>query len=364
MQPAVTSVTETAHPATVVDTYRLVLGRDPTGEEMHAASAAMDLAAELSDSLEYRARFRDAAYTDTNARSSVALWPAQKRPYDLHIVIISGEHWPKCRPTIEALLPGLTDRTCLTVLCGEPESTPFPYAAPGRVELIEFSGQSVYQLWARLPGVLKEAMWVGALEDHAVPKPGWVEGVLETITTVGDDIFTITGGVANDTTPWSWANFLFNFAWHWSPSAADSLPGTVATTLFRRDLVGIRPFALFRYEEIILGRRGQVSRRFAVNHIQHTNLWQASTHVFDNGRVAGSALRRNSPSPRRATWNMVSYVCTRRLGEIATVLRAHPRFGELPAGTLGRIRWISLCHSAGVLLGVVIGGGGAHKRLE
>jgi hypothetical protein len=350
----------------VLRAYRAILGREPTADEMRDGTNAAGAAAALLDSPEYRARFRDASSSGANAEMAITLWPAERRDYDLQIVILSGEEWPKCRRTIEAIVPSLTDRICLTVLCGEPGPEPFPYAQPGRVELVVVPGLSVFQLRARLPALLKETMWVAMLEDHTEPLPGWLDGVRAVLPTLDDKTLTISGSVVNQnsTDAWSWANFLFNFAWHWHPAASETLPGTVATTLFRRDLVGLRPFEVFRSEPALLGRKGPVSNVFTINHIQHTNWWTATIHVFDNGRVAGGGIRRNTESPRREAWNMVRYVTGPRIGEIAAVLEAHPRYAELPSGTIPRIRWISLCHSVGVLFGVVVGGGGAHKRLE
>ena len=161
-----------------------------------------------------------------------------------------------------------------------------------------------------------------------------------------------------------WASFLFNFWQHWHPSAASQAPGTVGTSVFRRDLVGSRPLRIHQFEELILGRRGPVVNGFPVNHIQVTPWWKATARVFDNGRVSGSAIRRNSLSPSRTLKDAVSWAVGGRNREIALVLRDHPRAAELPSGTIWRVRWIALCHSAGAIFGALFGSGRAQKRLE
>ena len=279
-------------------------------------------------------------------------------------MIISGEGWRKTLPAVQTLSPQLGPRQWLTVLCGESEKEDFPPFAA--TELRVFPGESVFQLRAKLPTVLKEAAWISILEDHALPMPGWLDGIVRAIETTAPDVLVLTGTAANatSTSTWSWANFLFNFWAHWHPSADVELTGTVTTTVFRRDLVGARPLNIYRFEDFILGMRGPVINDFPVNHTQFTTWWEATAHVFDNGRVAGSAIRRNSLSPSRTLASAVSRVLGVRNTEIATRLRDHPSVSELPPGTLARIRWIGWCHSAGAIFGALFGGGRAHKRLE
>ena len=322
------------------------------------------LLARLTDQPEFRNRFRDAVFSDANARMATVLWPADKRDYDLHIVVASGEGWGKALPIVRELAPQLGNRQWLTVLCGEAENETTPQFP--RTDFHVFPGESVFQLRARLPTLLKESSWVVVLEDHAMPMPGWLDGITHAIRNADQDTLSFTGTAANETStsPWSWANFLFNFWHHWHPTAADQLPGTVATTVFRRDLVGSRALRIHQFENFIVGRCGPAINSFPVNHTQVTTWWVATTHVFDNGRVAGSALRRNSLSPSTELRAMVRWVVGGRNREISSALREHPRAAELPPGTMMRVRWIGWCHSSGAIFGAIFGGGRAHKRLE
>lgn len=199
-----------------------------------------------------------------------------------------------------------------------------------------------------------------------MPAEGWVEAVLAAIARIGPDTLVFTGTATNyvSRSGWSWANFLFNFAFHLAPSAASELSSTVTTLFFRRDLVGRRPLGMHVFERDILGRRGPVINSIRVDHEQHTNWWQASTHVFDNGLVAGASARRLAPSGRHEALNMVRGEMGPRLAEIARVLAAHPARADFPASIMVQLWWISLCHSAGVLFGAAFGSGNAHKRLE
>jgi hypothetical protein len=349
----------------VVVQYLKLLGRLPSDVERQAAETDVcKLVARLLDEPEYRNRFRDVISDNTNARIAARLWPQEKRDYDLHIVFVSREGWSKMQSAFRELVPQLGPRHWLSVLCGAEDKEAFPHFAG--TELQVFPGESVFELRARLPTILKEAEWVAVLEDHATPMPGWLVGIMRAIqrTTLETLIFSGTAANETSTSPWSWANFLFNFWQHWHPSAADQLNGTVATTVFRRDLVGSRPLRIYQFENFILGQRGPVVNDFPVNHFQATTCWQATCHVFDNGRVAGSAIRRNSLSPSSTLKSMVRWVSGGRNREIAMVLREHPRFRELPPATLMRVRWIAWCHSAGAIFGALFGGGRAHKRLE
>lgn len=345
--------------------YRLFLGRSPGPEER--AKDAGDVAAlveQLGQSVEYRGRFRDAALTDENARASIALWPPQARDYELHIVVVSGAPWSKARETLERLAPQLGPKVFLTMLCGDTDALPFP-SYPG-TEVRVFPGEDVFRLRARLPAILKEAAWVGVLEDHALPMDGWLPAVRSVIAAATPDTLAFTGTAANEisTTPWEWAGFLFNFAYHWHPSAFAQLQGSVATTFFRRDLVGATPLRIHHFEFFILGRRLEVRNEIRVNHRQHGGWWWMSQHSFDNGRVAGNAIRRNSDTPAATLVASVRWVWGVRLREIAALLKTHPRGRELPSGTIARIYWIALCHSTGVILGGLVGSCGAEKLLE
>jgi hypothetical protein len=349
----------------VVRFHRAILGRDPDAGERAALPAdAAELSCRLLDSVEYRNRFRDADGSDGNARQAARLWPRESRPLDLHILIVSGDPWSKARRSIDQLAPRLNDRIRLTLVSGQPDATPFPDHPQMTLSL--FPGESIFQLRARLPTLFAESAWVAVLEDHSVPTDGWLDAVLAAIAEADAETLAFTGTTLNldSTSAWSWANYLFNLYQHWSPSEAKRLTGTVATALFRRDIVGVRPLPLFHFEEFLLGRQMIVRNDMAVNHVQHTTFWEATTHVIDNGMVYGASIRRNSPAPRRAFIDSVRWVLGGRMRDMAGVLARHPARDELPRGTLLRLRWIAWCHSLGVVKGVLFGGGRAHVRLE
>ena len=345
------------------DLHKVLLGRPPTAGESVPLDAGR-LVDHLTGLPEYRNRFRAADPSDDNARMSIALWPPEERAFSLQIVLASAESWSKCRSVIERLAPQLVPGTLLTVLCGEEDEadwTDIPHT-----ELRVYPGYSVFQLRALIPTVLRETAWVALIEDHAVPDADWVETAVAVASRLGPEVLAFTGTATNQvsTTPWSWANFLFNFTQHLAPSAERELPATVATSFFRRDLVGAQSMPVFWMERHILGRRGPVFNEVRVDHVQHTGWWAASTHVFDNGRVSGASIRRLAESPRREVFGSIYVVLGRRMAQIARSLRAHPISGNLPRGTVVRIWWIGFCHSLGVLFGAVVGGGTAHKRLE
>jgi hypothetical protein len=359
----------TAGPATAEDAvarlYRAILGREPDAAERAASPAdEAGLSRLLLDSVEYRNRFRDADWSDGNTRQATALWPRESRPLDLHILIVSGDPWSKARRSIDQLAPRLTERMKLTLVCGQADAAPLPDHP--RITLALFPGESIFQLRTRLPTLFAESAWIAVLEDHSVPTDGWLDAVMAAIDAADDETLAFTGMALNldSTSPWSWANFLFNFYQHWSPGEAERLTGTVATALFRRDIVGVRPLPLFHFEEFLLGRLMVVRHDMTVNHIQHTTGWEATIHVIDNGMVYGASLRRNSPAPRKALIESVGWVVGGRMKHMAEVLARHPAHDHLPRGTRLRLRWIAWCHSLGVVKGALLGGGRAHIRLE
>ncbi len=345
--------------------FEKLLGRLPDPAELAGLPADEPaLITRLTDLVEYRNRFRDALRTDANALASASLWPARSRDYDLQVMLISAEGLSKCAATIARIQPHLRPRTLLTIVCGDPEDGRQPEGE--HIELVVMPGASVFDIRARLPTLLRESAWVALCEDHAVPDAGWVDGVLAAIAEAAPDQLAFTATVTNQhsTSPWSWASFLFNFAYHWHPSAASALPGTVTSLVFRRDLLGSLPLKIHEFEQFILGRVGPAYNSIRVDHDQPLSWWRASTHTLDNGIVTGSALRRHRESPRRAMRDMVGWVNGGRVAEIARVLATHPYAATLLPGTIGRLRWIGLCHSAGVVWGCIFGGGRAHKRLE
>lgn len=345
--------------------FTMLTGREPAPGELDALPAdPAALATALGSSVEVRNRFRDAARDDDEVRTAVRLWPASSRPYDLHILVVSGDPWSKSARTIEALAPRLGGRIHLTLVTRHHDPKPFPVA--DGLDLVVIEDRSIFQLRALLPTLFREAAWISVLEDHSVPTPEWLDGLLATIGDQPPGTLAITGTAMNlDTTsPWSWANFMFNLYRHWHPSDAETLTGTVATTVFRRDIAGTRPWRIHEYEHAVLGRTMPLTNAFPVNHVQQTTFREASLHVIDNGLVYGSSLRRNADNPRQVVVASIRWVLFGRMREIADVLARHPRAAELPPGTVRRIRWIAWCHSLGVVLGALFGGGRAHMRLE
>jgi hypothetical protein len=283
---------------------------------------------------------------------------------DLQIVIVSGEEWSKCRPALEAVLPDLRPGQFLTVLYGEAEAQPPPQLP--HTEFLLFAGESVFEMRSRLPEIIRDAKWVALLEDHVVPLPGWIAGVSAAIASPPAELESFSASAVNETSTarWDWPNFLFNFAFHWNPGAGTDQPMTVATAIFRRDLLGATRLPLHEFELKVLGRPGPILNDVAVNHIQRVGFLDASMHVFDNGLVSGDAMRVLDPNARKNTIAAVLKVQGERQRQIKAFLKAHPRWPALPRGTLLRLRWIALCHSLGVLVGATFGSGDAHRRLE
>ena len=353
-------------PAAVEQWFLRLLGRPSTVEEA-ARFGSLDfpaLVAAITDLPEYRNRFRDAEPTNPNALAAAHMWPLDRRDYDLQVVVISSEGLSKCRATLDRIIQEKGPRTLVTLLCADAEDGEL-LSAPDTEHLV-VPGVSVFELRALLPTILKEVGWVALMEDHAVPHQGWIGAAEAAVRAAGRDQVALTAQVTNvlSTSSWSWASFLFNFAYHWYPAAAAELPGTVTTLVFRRDLVGRRPLAVHAFEHTILGRRGVVPAEMVVDHNQPLSWWTASLHTYENGRVTGSALRRHHIAPRRAMMEMVKWVNVGRIREIGALLDRHPQRTKLPPGTLARLRWISACHGLGIVVGAIIGGGPSHRNLE
>jgi hypothetical protein len=301
---------------------------------------------------------------DDEVRAAVGARPAAVRELDLHVVLSCGESWSKARRTIEAIANDLGSRHLLTVACGEEDPEPPPVLP--QVEFRLFPGHNVFMLRALLPEIARDAMWVALLEDHVVPLPGWIAGLSRAMAEMDDDVLTFTGSATNQvsTSAWDYASYLFNFAYHWHPSAAAELPGTVATAVFRRDLLGHKRLARDRFEMTILPRRGPVHNGFPVDHVQFKGALFALAHSFDNGLASGGAFRDHAPDKWKAARQLTDWVMGERYREIASLIRAHPNHNKLPSGTLWRLRMVGWAHAAGTLAGTMFGAGRAHFRLE
>ncbi len=153
-----------------------------------------------------------------------------------------------------------------------------------------------------IPTLAREAGWIALIEDHATVHSGWVDAALAAIqhrTRRPARLHRRRQQRAFDVSPWSWANFLFNFTYHWAPSAAaitvrlGHQPRCSAATSSAQDRSRRTSFET----TALWAAQGRCSTPLLVDHNQPVSWWDATLHVFDNGVVTGSALRRHLHRP-------------------------------------------------------------------
>ena len=103
---------------------------------------------------------------------------------------------------------------------------------PG-VDVEQRAGASIYHLRALIPTLAQPGGWAVVLEDHCLPPPGWGRALRDALATASAPVLLAAVTNRRSTETWSWASYLFSFAFHWPPMAATPPGALVAGTAFR-----------------------------------------------------------------------------------------------------------------------------------
>lgn len=134
-----------------------------------------------------------------------------------------------------------------------------------------------------------------------------------------------------------------------------------------RDLLGSRPFRLGHLETSLLPRLFESARfcpDLVIDHVQDSGFRRAPSMHFHNSRTLGAFIRAHPASLEMRLSHLVRTTLRDRFEELRRATAGHPLSASLPRGTLLRVRWLTLAHAAGLVLGWWAGMGRSPWKLE
>lgn len=286
----------------------------------------------------------------------------------LHILVCSAEGPEKNYPLLRTLKPKLDANTRVLVLCAEEPQGKIEDFGP-HIEFRIFRGVSAIDLRGFVPAEAGLCDWVVVLEDHISVSADWLKKLHKTLSQVPKGTTCVIGAAANLTShePWSWANFLNVQTYHWAPNLVEPVKPLGFNVAYKRDLLPDHSLRPGEFEVACVPRlmhKPYASAAFPADHVQHRFLPDVLYYHYCNGRVTGAAIRDYHPRGLRHVFrHALSNVGPRRR-EVKTLIRKHPEYRLLPAGTLWRVGVLAVCHSVGAMVGGLFGSGRAAWALE
>lgn len=286
----------------------------------------------------------------------------------LHILVCSAEGPEKNYPLLRTLKPYMDSNTRILVMCAEEAQGPIEDFGPC-IEFKIFPGSSAIDLRGFIPSESGMCDWVVMLEDHISVSADWLQNLHRTLSQVEDGTTCVVGAAANLTShgPWSWANFLNVQTYHWAPNLIEPVKALGFNVAYRRDLLPDHAVRPGEFEVACIPRLMQKpysSAAFPADHVQHRFLPKVLYYHYCNGRVSGAAIRDYHPDGLSHVFRHARYNLGERRREVDRLIQKHPHYGLLPAGTLWRVAVLALCHSAGAVVGGLLGPGRAAWALE
>lgn len=288
----------------------------------------------------------------------------------LHIVIATAESPDKCALALTRIWPDLVPGVCLTVLSAQAQdahSDDMCRRFPG-LRIHHHEGESVWHLRQRIDELVVGSTWLVLLEDHNLPHPGWLPGLLAEVRAADPGVDAVFGATSNQTStgPWDWANYLAVLVFHWAPLASPSVFPLAFNAAVRVTSLPLAPWTLGALEQHFTGlsSRGRMSQAFVVDHVQYRAFPSVLGYHFANGRATGATLRTQLQRPLRQLVGHLAHVVLVRPKRGWQLIRQHPQRHELPCGTWWRWRLLLLTHACGATVGFVAGAGQSMWQLE
>lgn len=288
----------------------------------------------------------------------------------LQIVIATAEAPGKCVPALERIWPNRVPGVGLTVLSGEvPDAASDALCRrfPG-LRIHHHAGESVWHLRQRIGGLVAGSNWLVLLEDHNLPQPGWLPGLLAQVRQADDRVVAIFGATCNQTStgPWDWANYLAVLAFHWAPLDAPTVFPLAFNAAVRVSCLPVAPWTLGALEQTFprLAEQGRMSGAFVVDHIQYRAFPSVLGYHFANGRATGATLHSRGVRPVGLLVAHLLHVLAVRPWRSLRVMRRHPQGHQLPRGTGWRLAMLHAAHACGAVVGFVAGPGRSMWQLE
>jgi glycosyl transferase family 2 len=298
-----------------------------------------------------------------------------ERP-QLSVVIGTGEGWPRIRRLVDSLRAD-AEALGAEIVVADGSHNPAPSAddTGTPVRWLKDPGRSVFALYAL--GLHQARGRIVALtEDHALPRPGWIEAIVRAHNE-HPEAAAIGGAIENGSTERlvEWASYFTTQGPHMAPLG----DGVVAMTTNEAN-VSYKDWALQRcdpddgsgFMAILYNRRlseaGEILRvddRIVVDHFETTGFaWTTSIH-FHNGRTISGFRRARGMSGeewlRMATALMLPLWRTTRAVRVGLAKRRMRR--ELIASAPFAL-WLEYVQGAGHLTGYLLGPGDSPNHLR
>jgi len=294
----------------------------------------------------------------------------------LSVVIATGEGWPEVKRLIKSLSHDAESMGAeIIVADGSGRSAPGRGEVSGGVRWIQSVGDSVFVLYAI--GLHAAAGDVVALtEDHAQPRPGWLEAILRAHGR-HPEAAAIGGAIENGSTGHliEWASYFTTQGPHMAPLGDRRVRMTT-----NEANVSYKRWALERHDPddgsgfmaILYNRRlaeaGEMLRvddRIVVDHFETTGLgWTTSIH-FHNGRTISGFRRARGMS--REEWLRMAVALLLPAWRTARAVRVGLAKGRLRRQLIASAPlclWLEYVQGVGHLTGYLLGPGNSPDHLR
>lgn len=284
------------------------------------------------------------------------------------VFIVTGEPIEKVRPVLCELEKSNLSTFSVHVLSGASEIGDISQISK-RIAVSNFPGDSVFHLRSRIPALAKPCDWVVILEDHNLVGEKWPERVASSLSKAGTEVNMVIGAATNhaSTDPWSWANFMCGFGFHWAPIIQEPAEPIGFNIVLRRNFLGVDRLELGAYEtEVVSAAMESVKAdpSFPVDHRQFRKFPEVLHYHWCNGRVTGSLMRKFDASGMRKVFSHARNTTFRRQRILREIIKHHPNQDNLPRGTGVRMLMLAIAHSLGCIYGSLAGVGRAPWKLE
>jgi GT2 family glycosyltransferase len=295
----------------------------------------------------------------------------------ISVAIATGEGWPYVRDLLAAITADVEAVGGEIVVADGSEDKPPP--EPGDisrvVRWIEAPGESVFVLFAiAMKGAQGDV--VALTEDHAIPRPGWVEAILRAHRE-HPAAAAIGGAIENGSTHGlvEWASYFTTQGPHMAPLGNRAVPMTTneANVSYKRTVVEeMDPdegsgFMAILYNRRLAeaGKELRVDDRIVVDHFETVGFgWTTSIH-FHNGRTISGFRRERGMS--REEWLRMATSLMLPAWRTMRVLRTGLAKGRLRRQLLVSAPfavWLEYVQALGHLTGYVAGPGGSPDHLR
>ena len=181
--------------------------------------------------------------------------------------------------------------------------------------------------------IAADTEWIALFEDHNVAPAGWLAAADRAMAEAEPLTTALIGPLANLTSvsPWSWANFLDNFAPNWHPISGHAGPLIANLRVPSRSVAGLGATVRRVRDRAVakVCRRARVVNDMWTDHVQHRSFITATSCQVHNARVVGALARMSVPSPWPPIADAIR-LARERPALLSDIIAGHPRSAEPP----------------------------------